>query len=299
MKVILKKGFNVFYSLPGFLWLFVFFIIPTLIIVVFSFLTPGLYGGAEMPFTLSSYARIFSSSGFWNILWRTIYISAISTILCLGLALPVSYFIATSKHKNFLLNLVIIPFWTNFLLRIFGWMVILGSNGLINSLLVNLGIIENPLNLLYKPWSVVIVIIYMYLPYMIFPIYSSIEKFNFNLLEAAMDLGATRSKAFWKVLIPAIKGGIAAGVLLVFIPALGSYAIPQLVGGTEGAMLGNLIARELMVSRNWPSSSAISVVFLIITTFGLFVYLRINNRKVKHLKYVLRETYDIEGKENE
>jgi spermidine/putrescine transport system permease protein len=121
----------------------------------------------------------------------------------------------------------------------------------------------------------------MYLPYMIFPIYSSIEKFNFNLLEAAMDLGATRVTAFWKILIPSIKGGIAAGVLLVFIPALGSYAIPQLVGGTEGSMLGNLIARELMVSRNWPSSSAISMVFLIITTFGLFVYMRINNRKNK------------------
>jgi len=281
MKTVLKKGFNVFYSLPGFLWLVAFFVVPTFIIVIYSFFTPGLYGGAELPFTMGSYIRIFTSAGFWNILWRTIYISAISTLLCLGLALPVSYFIATSKNKNFLLNLVIIPFWTNFLLRIFGWMVILGSNGLINTLFLNLGIIESPMNLLYRPWSVVLVIIYMYLPYMIFPIYSSIEKFNFNLLEAAMDLGATRVTAFWKILIPSIKGGIAAGVLLVFIPALGSYAIPQLVGGTEGSMLGNLIARELMVSRNWPSSSAISMVFLIITTFGLFVYMRINNRKNK------------------
>jgi spermidine/putrescine transport system permease protein len=262
-------------SMPGVLWLTVFFLIPYIIIIIYSFLTSGIYGGVELPFTLEAYSKMLVNAGYWQILWRTVWISIIATSICVGLGLPAAYFIATSKHRNIFLTLVIIPFWTNFLVRIFGWMVILGRNGLINSFLQLLGLKE-PLSFMYTPGAVILVIVYMYLPYMILPLYSAIEKFDFRLIEAAMDLGAKRAQAIWKVLIPSIRGGIGAGVILVFIPALGSYAIPDLVGGADGAMLGNLIARQLTVARNWPSSSAISMIFLLISTLGLLVYLRIN-----------------------
>ena len=275
--------------MPGVLWLTVFFLIPYIIIIIYSFLTSGIYGGVELPFTLEAYSKMLVNAGYWQILWRTVWISIIATSICVGLGLPAAYFIATSKHRNIFLTLVIIPFWTNFLVRIFGWMVILGRNGLINSFLQLLGLKE-PLSFMYTPGAVILVIVYMYLPYMILPLYSAIEKFDFRLIEAAMDLGAKRTQAIWKVLIPSIRGGIGAGVILVFIPALGSYAIPDLVGGADGAMLGNLIARQLTVARNWPSSSAISMIFLLISTLGLLVYLRINKVQSKR-RVQVGETY--------
>jgi spermidine/putrescine transport system permease protein len=168
-------------------------------------------------------------------------------------------------------------------------MVILGRNGVINSFLQLIGF-DRPLTLMYTPGSVILVISYMYLPYMILPLYSAIEKFDFSLVEAAMDLGAKRTEAIMKVLIPSIRGGIIAGIILVFIPALGSYAIPDLVGGTDGAMLGNLIAKQLTAARNWPSSSAISMIFLLISTLGLLVYMRINRVQTKR-RLTVRESY--------
>lgn len=277
-----KEGISGFFlSLPGMLWLTFFFLIPYGIIILYSFLTPGLYGGVELPFTINSYSRMLSNIGYWRLFFKTLCISVVSTLICLGISLPAAYFIATSKKKNMLLTLVIIPFWTNFLVRIFGWMVILGRQGVVNSFLQFIGVISDPLNLMYKPGTVVLVIVYMYLPYMILPLYSSIEKFDFNLIEAAMDLGATRNKAIWKILLPSIKSGIGAGIILVLIPSLGSYAIPDLVGGTDGAMLGNLIAKQLTVARNWPSASAVSMIFLLISTLGLLIYLRMEKLQTK------------------
>ena len=294
-----KSGLSgVFISLPGMLWLTVFFLIPYMIIILFSFLTPGIYGGADLPFTLNSYTRMLSNVGYWQLFWKTLYISVISTIICLGLALPVAYYIATSKNKNLLLTLVIVPFWTNFLVRIFGWMVVLGRAGIVNSFLQFLGIINDPLSLMYRSGTVVLVIVYTYLPYMILPLYSSIEKFDFRLIEAAMDLGATRTRAIWKVLIPSIKSGIGAGIILVLIPALGSYAIPDLVGGTEGAMLGNLIAKQLTVARNWPSASAVSMIFLLISTLGLLMYIRLEKLQEKQRQRArVFDNYALEGRD--
>lgn len=278
-----------FVSMPGILWLTVFFLIPYFIIILYSFLTSGIYGGVELPFTLEAYTRMLGNAGYWRILWKTVWISLVAAVICLGIGLPTAYFIATSKRSNIYLTLVIVPFWTNFLVRIFGWMVILGRNCVINSFLQMLGL-EEPLTLMYTPGAVILVIVYMYLPYMILPLYSAIEKFDFRLIEAAMDLGANRTEAIFKVLIPSIKGGIIAGIILVFIPALGSYAVPDLVGGTDGAMLGNLIARQLTVARDWPSSSAISMIFLLISTLGLLVYMRINKIQSKR-RLTIRESY--------
>lgn len=291
---------GLFISLPGILWLTFFFLIPYMIIILYSFLTPGIYGGVELPFTIRSYSKMLSNPGYWQLFLKTLYISFVSTLICLGISLPTAYFIATAKRKNFLLTLVIIPFWTNFLVRIFGWMVILGRQGVLNSFLKFIGVINDPLNLMYKPGTVVLVIVYMYLPYMILPLYSSIEKFDFNLIEAAMDLGATRTQAIWKILIPSIKSGIGAGIILVLIPSLGSYAIPDLVGGTDGAMLGNLIAKQLTVARNWPSASAVSMIFLLISTFGLLVYLRLEKLQSKQRqKTVVFDKYLEEGREKD
>ncbi|MDI3472835.1 MAG: spermidine/putrescine transport system permease protein [Thermotogaceae bacterium] len=293
-----KRFLGFVLSFPGIIWLTLFFLLPTTIIVVYSFMTPGPYGGAYLPFTLKYYKMMITNQGFWILFMRTVVISVISTGICLALALPVAYYIATSKYKNFLLSLVIIPFWTNFLVRIFGWLVILGNNGLINRVLMYLHIIDKPVSLMYNQWSVILVIVYMYLPYMILPLYSSIEKFDFHLLEAAMDLGASRTKTIFSVLLPSIKGGISAGIVLVLIPVLGSYAIPDLVGGKDGAMLGNLIARQLTTARNWPLSSAISMIFLLISTVGLLVYLKfgeVRNRRnrVIYEDYIKEETNKI------
>ncbi len=193
-----KRDFTGFMvSMPGVLWLTVFFLIPYIIIIIYSFLTSGIYGGVELPFTLEAYSKMLVNAGYWQILWRTVWISIIATSICVGLGLPAAYFIATSKHRNIFLTLVIIPFWTNFLVRIFGWMVILGRNGLINSFLQLLGLKE-PLSFMYTPGAVILVIVYMYLPYMILPLYSAIEKFDFRLIEAAMDLGAKRARQFGK-----------------------------------------------------------------------------------------------------
>ena len=294
-----KRLLGFLLSLPGIFWLTLFFLIPSTIIILYSFMTPGPYGGAYLPFTLKYYHMMIINKGFWIIFLRTVIIAVISTGICLAISLPVAYYIATSKHKNFLLSLVIIPFWTNFLVRIFGWLVILGNNGLINRVLLYLGVVDKPLSLMYNQWSVILVIVYMYLPYMIFPLYSSIEKFDFQLLEAAMDLGASRLRAIFNILLPSIKGGISAGIILVFIPALGSYAIPDLVGGKDGAMLGNLIARQLTAARNWPLSSAISIIFLLISTVGLLIYFRLETAQHKKNKaiyedYMKEETSKVE-----
>ena len=202
------------------------------------------------------------------------------------MAIPTAYFIARSSFKKFLLFLIIIPFWTNFLIRIYAWIAILGNNGLVNNWLMKIGLIDNYLPLLYNKWAVIIVMVYAYLPFAILPLYSTIEKFDFQLLEAARDLGASKFQANRKILIPNIKPGITTAVLFTFIPAFGNYAIPQIVGGADSIMVGNVIARELTVTRNWPLSSAISVVLTIVTTIGVLVFLKLNRSKTDELRKI-------------
>ena len=169
---------------------------------------------------------------------------------------------------------MIIPFWTNFLIRIYAWIAILGNNGYLNNLLLSLHVLESPAQFLYNQYAVIVVMVYTYLPFAILPLYATIEKFDFSLLEAAQDLGATKQQAVFRVLIPNIKSGIITAILFTFIPAFGQYAIPQLVGGRDSFMLGNVIARELTVSRNWPLSSSISVVLTVLTMIGVIVFVK-------------------------
>lgn len=264
-----RTGF--FYSLPLTLWLTIFFLIPIFIIVGISFSTRGIYGGVQLPLTLKNYAIIFDPI-FLKIFFRTLNISVIVTLVTVALAIPTAYYIARSPYKKELLILVIIPFWTNFLIRIYAWISILGNNGTLNKLLLKIGIISEPLKLLYNSGSVILITVYTSLPFAILPLYSVIEKFDFSLIEAARDLGATNSQAFRKVFLPNIKNGIVTSILFTFIPAMGSYAIPKLVGGTRATMLGNVIAQHLTVTRNWPLASSISTLLILITSIILIIH---------------------------
>ena len=273
-----KRNYGPSYSFPMAAWFTVFFLTPIIIIVIYSFLKKGLYGGVEWEFSLDAYRNLTNPS-FLVITGRTLVISVISTIITILIALPCGYCMAKSKHQTMLLFLIIIPFWTNFLIRVFAWMNILGNNGFINEFLMYLNITNEYIPLMYNQRAVALVLIYMYLPYAILPLFATIDKFDFSLLEAARDLGAGKLSSIIKVLLPNIKGGLFTAVLFTFIPIFGAYAVPQLVGGKDSYMLGNIIADQILKSRNWPLASAISMVLTVVTTIGVFVMMGIQRRE--------------------
>ena len=269
------------YYLPISLWMTLFFGFPTLIIVYFSFLKKGAYGGIARPLkhTLSAYNLIFTSNDIMKVVFKTLNISIWITGITLFLAIPVSYYISRSKYKNLWLLLIVIPFWTNFLVRIFSFIAILGNNGIINQFLTGVLGLKTPLPLLYNRNAVIIISVYVFLPYAILPLYSAIEKFDFSLLDAASDLGANKFQALMRVFIPGIKSGIVTALIFTFVPAIGSYAVPDLVGGTDGVMLGNIIANRMFQLRDWPTASAISTVFIVITTFGVWLSMKMKKEE--------------------
>lgn len=261
------------YVAPLSSWMVLLFLVPLLIIVSYSFLKKGIYGGVVSQFSLDAYVSLWNPV-LLKILANTLWISVVATVLMILVAIPVAYFIARSKKKTLWLGLIIIPFWTNFLVRIYAWIAILGNNGILNQFLLKIGAIHNTIQFLYNPTAIIVVLVYTYLPFAILPLYSTIEKFDFQLIEAARDLGATKFQAFRKVLIPAIRSGIVSAVLFCFIPAFGQYAVPQLIGDSHSYMIGNVIARELTITRNWPLSAALSTLltFVSIMGVGLFMF---------------------------
>jgi len=277
-----KKNYGPLYSAPMAVWFTVFFLAPIIIIIIYSFLKKGLYGGVESEFSLDAY-RYLGDKIFLGITFRTIITSLISTVITILIALPCGYFMAKSKNQNMLLLLIIIPFWTNFLIRVFAWMNILGNNGFLNEFLLRIGLIDDYIQFLYNQKAVILVLVYMYLPYAILPLYSSIDKFDFSLLEASRDLGAGKFVSMIKVLVPNIRGGIFTAVLFTFIPIFGAYAVPLLVGGKESYMLGNVIADQLSKSRNWPRAAAISMVLTLITTIGVLLMMNVQRRDASRL----------------
>ena len=259
-------------------WFTVFFLAPIFIIVIYSFLKKGLYGGVEWKFSLEAYKNLTNPS-FLTITGRTLVTSVISTIITILIALPCGFFMARSKNQTVLLLIIIIPFWTNFLIRVFAWMNILGNNGFINEFLMRFNLISEYIPFMYNQKAVTLVLIYMYLPYAILPLFSTIDKFDFSLLEAARDLGAGKLTSIILVLLPNIKSGLFTAVLFTFIPIFGAYAVPQLVGGKDSYMLGNVIADQILKSRNWPLASAISMVLTVVTTVGVLVMMNIQRRE--------------------
>lgn len=257
-----KKGIS--YTIPLTIWLTAFFLIPMLIVLIYSFLKKGVYGGVEFEFSVETF-KIFTNPIFFSIIFKTLWVSIIVTAITIIIAVPTSYYIVRSKYKEKLIYLIIIPFWTNFLIRIYSWMAILGINGFINLTLIKLGIIDTPIQFLYNMGAVIVISVYTSLPFAILPLYSSIDKFDFALIEAARDLGATNRQAFFKVFLPNIKNGILTASLFTFVPMLGSYVVPKLVGGTDSIFLGNIIARHLTETRDWPMASTISSVLILVT----------------------------------
>ncbi|MBU0935224.1 MAG: ABC transporter permease [Spirochaetes bacterium] len=280
----MRRGPGLAYASPSLLWLTFFFIAPLLIIVLYSFLTPGQRGGVDLPFTLNAY-RAIANPSFGKVVVGTIAVALAATFFTLLIALPCGYYMARSSKQTLLLLLVIIPFWTNFLIRIYAWIAILGNEGFLNDLLRWLGLAEESVRFLYNRAAVTLVLVYTYLPYAILPLFSTIDKFDFSLLEAARDLGATKFMAIRKVLLPNIRAGIFTAFLFTFIPIFGAYAVPLLVGGTNSYMLGNLIADELTKSRNWPLASAISLVITLVTTIGVMLLLRFNGTHILEKKH--------------
>ena len=267
----MKRDYGGLYAAPQALWLTFFFAAPLVIIVAYSFMKKGLYGGVEPQASLDAY-RALANPTLLVVAIRTLWASVAATAITILVALPCGYSIARSRNQSVMLFLVIVPFWTNFLVRIYAWIAILGNEGFVNDFLRMVGLVNEPVQLLYNQGAVILVLVYMYLPYAILPLFSTIDKFDFTLLEAARDLGATRLQAIRKVLMPNIRGGLVTAVLFTFIPIFGAYAVPLLVGGKDSYMLGNVIADQVTKTRNWPLASAISMSVTFLTAVAALLF---------------------------
>jgi len=263
---------------PPLLYLIVFFAIPTLIMVVASFRYAGPWGGLapmllrddagwHLNFTLENYARVFEDLLYARLFFRSLWYALLTTAFCLVIAYPLALFIASSRkrHRDLLVLLVILPFWSNFLIRVYAWIIILGPQsvfvGALNNVLAWVGL--EPVRLLYTPVAVIIGLVYVHLPFMVLPLYAILEKLDPTLLDAAQDLGAGAWQRFWRVTFPLSLPGVYAGAALVFIPAFGIFAIPDILGGTGGTMIGNVIKQQFLDSRDWPFGSVLSIVLTV------------------------------------
>jgi spermidine/putrescine transport system permease protein len=246
-------------TLPSFSWLILFFLIPTLLVFAYSFHTSTPYGDIGSEWTLETFKQL-ADPGYYILIFRTIWLSVVTTAICLLLALPVGYQLArmNPQTRQLLLLLLIVPFWTSFLIRIFAWKTLLHPEGAFKSFLVALHLIDPDTTLLYNSGAVLLVMVYTLLPFAILPIYAASSKFNFQLMEAAMDLGASKRQSFFKIFVPGIRKGILTAMVMVFIPAIGAYVIPDLVGGSNSEMIGNKIAQRTFIDRNLPLASALS-----------------------------------------
>lgn len=263
-------------TLPSLGWLAVFVLVPTLLVLAIAFRETDPAGGIGTGWTLRQFG-IFAQQSTLLLLWRTLWISALTTILCVLLALPVALFVARVRKewRARLLLLIVVPFWTNFLIRVFAWNQILHSEGGLARFLRALHLLGENDSLLFNSGAVVLVSVYTYLPFAILPLYAAAEKFDFGLLDAARDLGATAFGAFRSVFLPGIRKGITTALVIVFVPMLGSYVVPDLVGGTDGQMIGNKIAQRNFADRNLPAASAMSVIL----TFAVLAPLLFRRRE--------------------
>ena len=272
-----KNGF--FLALPTVLWLGIFFVLPLVIVLVVSFMSRGRGGVAELPFTPEHYERTFGV--FFVILQRSIGLAALTTVVCLIVGYPLAFFISTRRRRlvqQITLFLVILPFWTNFLIRTYAWRILLGEEGTINGFLISLGLISETLSLLNTQFAVLVGLVYGFLPFMVLPIFASVERFNFRYVDAAHDLGANDVRTFLRVILPLTMPGVLAGCALVFIPSVGAFVTPDLLGGTKGLMIGNLINNQFGGSGNMPLGSALSIVMMAVVMLSLLVYAFANRR---------------------
>tara|TARA_R110000787_G_scaffold194183_4_gene305805 strand:- start:440 stop:1351 length:912 start_codon:yes stop_codon:yes gene_type:complete len=284
-----KRNFRTRWLLltPALVILFVAASGPLLITLTYSFLTPGDYGGIEWQFSTDAWFNVFlqrdifdDTLGFadahLSILWRSVKLSLMTTIGAVILGFPTAYFIATRPkgNRDIWMLLIMIPFWTNLLIRTFAVMELIRNEGTVNSLLIWAGIIDQPIQILFTESAIMIGMLYVYLPLMVLPLYASMERLDFSLVEAGYDLYATRFAVLKRIILPLVKPGLIAGSILVFVPSLGAYVTPRVMGGGKQLMLGNLIELQFGQGRNWPLGAALSITLLVIVMFALIFYVR-------------------------
>jgi len=264
-----------------YLWLLVFFLAPFAIVLKISLADP-VFG--QPPYTqsvsLDSFAFLFTDKIYVITYLRSVLMAASATFLCLLLGFPMAYGIARSRPatRSLLLMLIILPFWTSFLLRVYAWMGLLNNYGTINTFLLWTGVIDQPIPFMYTDFAVFVGLVYSYLPFMILPLYASLERMDLDLVEAAQDLGASRSRAFRDVTWPLARPGVIAGCLLVFIPAIGEYVIPYLLGGPESLLIGRVLFDEFFVNLDWPLASAVAIVLLLLLVIPIVLLQRYQAR---------------------
>jgi spermidine/putrescine transport system permease protein len=248
--------------------------VPAAIICVYSVLSRGAYGGVELPWTIENYSRLMDPL-YGGIFVRSLVLAAAATALCLLLGFPLALFIARSgTRKNLYLSLVILPFWTSFLIRLYAWMFLLRDTGLINTALQSLGLIRQPLPLLYNNGAVLLGLVYGFLPFAVLPIYATLERLDKSLLEAAADLGARPMAVLTRVTLPLCAPGMGAAAILVFVPSLGTYITSDLLGGSKTILIGNLVQNQFTTARDWPFGAAVSIVLMIVAVLLMFTVRR-------------------------
>jgi spermidine/putrescine transport system permease protein len=275
--MVMKRLRAIFLS-PAWALMLATLVVPTVIIVVHSFLTRGVYGGVERPFTLENYTRLFDPL-YAMIFARSFWIAGVATVLCVALGFPLALFIVRSgarsgARRNLFLSLVILPFWTSFLIRTYAWMFLLRDTGLINTVLEALHVIHAPLPMLYNDGAVILGLVYGFLPFAVLPLYATLERLDPNLLEAAADLGARPRDTLLRVIIPLGAPGIRAAAILVFVPCLGTYLTSDLLGGSKTILIGNLVQNQFAASRDWPFGAAVSVALMLVAMALLFAVRR-------------------------
>ncbi|MGB5214561.1 MAG: ABC transporter permease [Anderseniella sp.] len=260
---------------------------PLLIMLVYSFLQKGSYGGIVWSFSLDGWFNVFLkrdifddtlgfADGHLSIFWRSLKLSFGTTVFALLLGFPTAYYIATrpANLRPVFLFLITIPFWTNLLIRTFAIMEVIRNEGVVNTLLMSLGVISSPIQMLFTDFAIMLGMVYVYLPLMVLPLYASMERLDFRLVEAGYDLYATRLGVLRRIIVPMVKPGIIAGSILVFVPSLGAYVTPRVLGGGKNMMLGNLIELQFGQGRNWPLGAALSITLLVIVMVALLFYVR-------------------------
>ncbi|GAA2828595.1 spermidine/putrescine transport system permease protein [Aminobacter aminovorans] len=269
---------------------------PLLIVLLYSFLTPGPYGDVVWKFSTEGWVSVFLerdifddtlsfASAHLTIFWRSLKLAIMATVATLIFGFPTAYFIATrpERTRDIWLFLITIPFWTNLLIRTFAVLQVIRNEGLINTVLINLGVIDQPIQMLYTDFAIMVGMVYVYLPLMVLPLYASMEKLDFRLVEAGYDLYATRWQVLKRIIFPLVRPGVVAGSILVFIPAIGAYVTPSVLGGGKNMMFANLIELQFGQGRNWPLGAALSITVMAIVMVALLVYVRnTSGSEVRH-----------------
>jgi spermidine/putrescine transport system permease protein len=264
--------------LPALGWFLWFLLVPLGIVVFYSFITKGIYGGVVFRFTGENYIRA-TDWIYLRIFWNSLKLASFTAISCLLIGYPMAYVMATvsMKMRSALLMLVVIPFWTNFVVRAYAIKILFSELGPVNQIGIALGMIHEPVIFANSSFSVWLGMVTNYLPFMVLPLYVALEKFDFSLLEAAKDLGASSWSILWKILVPLTKAGIVTGLIFVFTPALGEFVIPDLLGGSKTMLIGNLVTEQFLKTRDWPFGSALSLILIVLVMVSLVIYLRVEH----------------------